>query len=121
MFYLKKNSEEDDGDGGGDKKLLAADVFRKSESQGERNCPSQATVGQTKLIFHVERDGAERVNDLGQDQDTWRGNGENNKDFWSQIVELRIIIRFSAAQGDATTPCLPRPLHTKAKNSVKRM
>lgn len=79
LFYLKKNSEEDDGDGGGDKKLLATDVFRKSESQGERNGPSQSTVGQTKLIFHVERDGAERVNDLGQDQDAWRGNGETKK------------------------------------------
>lgn len=121
MFYLKKNSEEDDGDGGGDKKLLAADVFRKSESQGERNRPSQATVGQTKLIFHVERDGAERVNDLGQDQDAWRGNGENNKDVSSQIIELRIIIRFSAAQVNAIILCLPRPLHTKAKNSVNRM
>lgn len=72
MSYLEKNSEEDDGDSGGDKQLLAADVFRKRESQGERNCTSQATVGKTKLIFHIERDGAERINDLSQDQDAWR-------------------------------------------------
>ena len=70
LSYLKKHSEEDDGDGGGDEELLAADVFGESEDQGEGNCPSQTTVGQTELIFHVKWDGAERVNDLRQHQDT---------------------------------------------------
>lgn len=73
LSYLKEDSEEDDGNGGSDEELLAADVIRKSEDQGERNCASQAAVGQTKLIFHVEWDGAERVNDLCQHQDTWKG------------------------------------------------
>ena len=73
MSYLKKDSEEDDSNGGSDEELLAADVIRKSEGQGEWNGTSQTTVAQTKLIFHVKRDGAERVNDLCQHQDTWEG------------------------------------------------
>lgn len=35
LSYLKKDSEEDDGNGGSNKELLAADVVRKSEGQGE--------------------------------------------------------------------------------------
>lgn len=69
---LKEDSKENDSNGGSDKELLAADVIRKSESQGEGNGAPQTAIGQTKLIFHVERDGAERVNDLSQHQHTWR-------------------------------------------------
>lgn len=92
--HLKKNSEEDDGNSGGDKELLAADVVRKSEGQGEGNCPPQATEGQTKLIFHVERDGAERVDDLSQHQDPCRGMAKTRiRGFSRLIVELRVRIR----------------------------
>ncbi len=73
LSYLKEDSEEDDSNGGSDEKLLAADVIRKSEDQGEGNCTSQATIRQTKLVFQVKWDGAERVYDLSQHQDTWEG------------------------------------------------
>ena len=71
--HLNKHSEDDDGDGGRDEERLAADAIREGESQGEWNCTSQATVGQTKLILRVEWDGAERVDDLSQHQDAWEG------------------------------------------------
>lgn len=73
--YLQEDSEEDDGDGGGDEKLPAADVVGEGEGQGEGDGPSQATVGEAKLILHVEGDGAERVDDLSQHQDAWRRQG----------------------------------------------
>lgn len=62
--YLNKDSEEDDCDGGGDEERLSADCIGQSEGQSEGNGPPQSSVAQTKLIFHVEGDGAERVNDL---------------------------------------------------------
>lgn len=71
MFpYLKKDGEEDNCNGGSNKELLAANGIRKREGKGERNCTSQTSICETKLIFHVEWDGAERVNDLSQHQDT---------------------------------------------------
>lgn len=76
LSYLKKDSEEDDSNGGSDKELLADDVIGKSKDQGERNCTSQTTVGQTKLIFHVKRNGAKRVNDLSHHQNTWEERAE---------------------------------------------
>lgn len=69
--HLQKHSEEDDGDGGSDEELLAADGVGQSEGQGEGDRASQAAVSQAKLILQVERDGAERVNDLSQYQDAW--------------------------------------------------
>lgn len=65
---LDENCEDDDDNSGCDEKFLAANVFWKGENQGKGNCSSQATVGQTKLVFQVEGDGAERVNNLSQDQ-----------------------------------------------------
>lgn len=35
LTYLKKDSEEDDSNGGSDEELLAANVIRKREDQGE--------------------------------------------------------------------------------------
>lgn len=72
MSYLQEDGEEDDGDGGGDEELLAANVVGEGEGQSEGDGPSQATVGEAKLILHVEWDGAEGVDDLGQHQDAWR-------------------------------------------------
>lgn len=72
MSYLQEDGEEDDGDGGGDEELPAADVVGEGEGQGEGDGPSQTTVGEAKLILHVEGDGAERVDDLSQHQDAWR-------------------------------------------------
>lgn len=113
--HLKENSEEDDGDRGGDKELLAADVVRESECQGERNCPPQATVGQTELIFHVEGDGAERVDDLSQHQDACRGTVK------ARMFEDRLQDGAEQLRPRKRRLCLPRPLHTKAKIRVNKM
>ena len=48
---LDENCEDDDDNSGCDEKFLAANVFWKGENQGKGNCSSQATVGQTKLVF----------------------------------------------------------------------
>lgn len=71
VSYLDEDCEHDHTDGGGDKEFLAADGVWQGENQGKGDCPSQATITQNKLVLEVEGDGAERVNDLGQHQDTW--------------------------------------------------
>lgn len=115
MSYLQEDGEEDDGDGGGDEELPAADVVGEGEGQGEGDGPSQATVGEAKLILHVEGDGAERVDDLSQHQDACR---RQEVTLFTPNHSNR-----SASQQTRTSPLLlvPRPLHTKAKSNVNRM
>lgn len=95
LSYLKKHSEEDNGNGGCNEELPAAYGVRQSEGQGERNCASQATVSQTKLIFQVEGDGAERVNDLSQHQDACEESTERNVNIC--IFSHSIVKKFKAA------------------------
>jgi len=67
--HLDEDGEYDDGDGGRDEQVLPVDVVGQSEDQGEADGAPQAAVGQAELVLEVERDGPERVDDLGQDQD----------------------------------------------------
>ena len=68
--YLYEHSEDDDADGGRDEKLPTADVVGQGVRQGERDGSSQAPVRQAELVLHVEGDGTEGVDNLGQHQDT---------------------------------------------------
>ena len=114
--HLKKNSKEDDGNSGGDKELLAANVGRKSECQGKRNCPAQATIDQAKLIFHIEGDGAERIDDLSEHQDTCGGKARTRRQ--AEFMNGGLLPELSSS---ANHLLLPRPLQTKAKSNVNKM
>ena len=70
FLYLYKHSKDDDADCGRDEKLPTANVVGQGIRQGERDGSSQAPVRQTKLVLHVEGDGPEGVDDLGQHQHT---------------------------------------------------
>lgn len=61
---LNEHCKDDDDNRACDEQLLATDTVWQSESQGKGHSSSQPTIGQTKLIFEVERNCAEGVNDL---------------------------------------------------------
>lgn len=68
--YLDEDCEENDNDAGGDKKFFTKNSIWKGENQCKCYSPSKATIGQTKLVFEVEGDGAKGINYLCQYQDT---------------------------------------------------
>lgn len=60
--YLHEDREKDDCDDGGKEHVPHGKLIRMQEvAQGERYCPSQATVGYDELVFVGELDYAELV------------------------------------------------------------
>lgn len=70
--HLYENSAYNNGNWTSDEKILSVNTIRQSESQGEADCPSQASVGEAKLVLVFELDGTERVDDLSQHQNTFK-------------------------------------------------
>lgn len=70
--YLDEDCKDNDSNAGGDKKFFTKNSVWKSEGQCKRYSSSKATVGQTKLVFEIEWDGAEGVNYLCQYQDAYK-------------------------------------------------
>ncbi len=62
--YLNEHCEDDDDNRVCDEQLPVTNAVWESEGQGKGHSSSQPTIGQTKLIFEVERNCAEGVNDL---------------------------------------------------------
>lgn len=70
--HLQENSEYNNSNGSCYKQILSVDGVRQSKGQGKANCPSQTSIGKSKLVFESKRDGFEGVDDLGQHQYTYR-------------------------------------------------
>ncbi len=62
--YLNEHSEDDDDSRACGEQLLVINAVWESEGQGKGHSSSQPTIDQTKLIFEVETNCAEGVNDL---------------------------------------------------------
>lgn len=88
--HLYEDGEYDNSDWSRDKQVLSVDGIRQGEHQGEADCPSQASVGESKLILEIKRDGPEWVDDLAQHQNACKT--RRRQILWTTLINRRSFV-----------------------------
>lgn len=106
VSHLNKDGEEDDHYGSGDEEPLLGEIIDQKD-QGKTDCPSQASVGDDKLISKGHGIPPQLVNHSSQQQDPFRsGRGVPVSSQWMSVLYFILFYFFtSGPPGEAEQQC----------------